>query len=119
MQNRNTTRRKNLRVIEPLRILVFWKGLSGRYEADICDIGIGGCFLNSNTMAKSGELITLEIPISMQTEQVFELYGTVIPQKRKFKGFGVCFENLNEVQQELLTELIVQANEQRDRRNES
>jgi hypothetical protein len=100
-----------------LPTLVFWKGNSGRYEADICDIGIGGCFLNTSGNADDGEAITLEIPTSTVQEHIIEFPGTVISQGRKFKGFGVRFGALDEEQQSLIARLMIQSHEQAERRN--
>ncbi|HKS27910.1 MAG TPA: PilZ domain-containing protein [Pyrinomonadaceae bacterium] len=116
MQERKKARRKGRRVIGPVPNLVFWRGDSGRYEADICDIGMGGCFLNTNGNADDGESITLEIPTSTVEQSMIEFPGTVIPQGRKFKGFGVRFGALSEEQQSMIARLMVQLHEQAERR---
>ena len=117
IRERKRLRRKSRRVIKPMPILVFWKGESGRYEADICDMSIGGCFINTNGDADDGERISLEIPTLTPTEDVIQFNGSVIPQGRKLKGFGVRFGSLSKDQQSLIAQLMVQSNEQADRRN--
>jgi len=96
---------------------VFWrKNGPERHEADICDISMGGCFINTRANAADGENITLEMP-SLVPDEVMEFSGTVVPQGRTLYGFGVRFDELNEGQRGLIAKLIDRAEKQTDRRS--
>ena len=113
----NTPRRDSDRFLNPIRVLVFWrKNGTERYEADICDISLGGCFINTRGNAEDGENVTLEVP-TLVPDEVMEFPGTVVPQGRTLYGFGVRFEELNESQKTLITKLIDRAEKQPDRRS--
>lgn len=116
-KSRNATpRRGGERFLNPIRVLVFWrKDGPERYEGDICDISIGGCFINTRTAAADGEMVTLEIP-SIDPEKALEFTGTVVPQGRTLYGFGVRFDPLNEDQIELIRKITDRAEKQPDRR---
>jgi hypothetical protein len=112
----NTPRRDSDRFLNPIRVLVFWrKNGPERFEADICDISIGGCFINTRENAADGENITLEVP-TLVPDEVMEFSGTVVPQSRTLYGFGVRFGELNESQRSLISKLIDRAEKQPDRR---
>lgn len=115
-ERKKKPRRRSRRVIKPIPILVFWQGNSGKYEADICDLGMGGCFINTNADAKDGESIKLDIPTATANENTIRFTGTVIPQGRTYKGFGVRFDALNEEQQSLVARLMARSPEQPDNR---
>ena len=110
-------RRDSDRFLKPVRVLVFWhKDGSERYEADIYDISMGGCFINTRGVAADGEAVTVEIPTS-NPDEVLAFAGRVVPQGRTLYGFGVRFEPLNEEQEALIDKLIVRAEKQPDRRS--
>ena len=77
---------------------------------------MGGCFINTRENAVDGERITLEVP-TLVPDEVLEFAGTVVPQGRTLYGFGVRFEELNEIQRTLITRLIDRAEKQPDRRS--
>ena len=113
---KSAPRRDSDRFLNPIRVLVFWsKDGSERYEADICDISIGGCYINTRENAADGETITIEMP-TFDPDEVLEFAGTVVPQGRTLNGFGVRFIALNENQKALITKLIDRAEKQPDRR---
>lgn len=110
MENEQAQRRKSRRVSEPLSMLVFWNDESGeRREAYLCDISAGGCYLNTNAEPETGERISIEIPTATASEKIICFNGSVIEQKRKFKGFGVRFDFLDVKQQSLVVELMSQS----------
>jgi hypothetical protein len=110
-------RRDSDRFLNPIRVPVFWrKNDAERHEAAIYDISMGGCFINTRASAADGENITLEVP-TLVPEEVMEFQGTVVPQGRTLYGFGVRFEELNEIQRALITKLIDRAEKQPDRRS--
>lgn len=115
VEKRKGSRRKTRRVVKPLSTLVFWEGGSGRHEADICDVGMGGCYINTNGEADVGQCVSVEIPTQTASERVIKISGTVVSQQRTFKGFALRFEALNEEQESLITRLIAQAREKDDR----
>lgn len=109
-------RRDSDRFLNPIRVLVFWrKAGTERFEADICDISLGGCFINTRENAGDGEKVTLEVP-SLDPDEILEFVGTVVPQGRTLHGFGVRFEALNDDQKKLIAKLTDRAEKQPDRR---
>ncbi|HLX64452.1 MAG TPA: PilZ domain-containing protein [Planctomycetota bacterium] len=115
-ENRRGNRRKGRRVIKPVPMLVFWIGKSGRHTADICDVSHDGCYLNTTGTAAVGERISIELPLSVFPERIVTVHGTVVPQNRKFVGFGVHFDNLTEEQEGYILRLMMRAPEVKDRR---
>ena len=115
-EQRKQDRRKSRRMAEPLTILVFWNGNSGRHPADMCDISQNGCYLNTSGSAGEGELITLEIPEEIDSDIVFSISGTVIQQERKYVGFGLKFESQTDSQTAFIQSLMSRASEIKDRR---
>ena len=115
-ERRKRTRRKSRRVVEPIPTLVFWEGKSGRHDAHVCDLGMGGCYLNTDGTPQMGERVALEIPASTASQRVVKFHGTVVPEDRKLKGFGLRFEALSEEQQSVIALCMVQAAEARERR---
>lgn len=116
---REAGRRRSRRVEKPVSTLVFWKGKSGRHPADMCDVSIEGCFLNTSGEAVDGEFVTLEFPVSMFPERVAKIGGTVVPQRRKLMGFGLRFTGLTKEQQSYLVRLMARTPEVKDRRGGS
>lgn len=58
----SVARRNSRRVIEPLRIPVFWNLNGQRKDGFVYDIGLGGCFLNTSGSADIDDEIVLEVP---------------------------------------------------------
>ena len=114
---RKEDRRKTRRMVEPLSILVFWTGNSGRHAADMCDISPSGCYLNTSGAAETGEMVTVEIPETPDSDVIMSISGTVIIQARKFVGFGLHFESQSQPQIEFIERLMQNAKEPRDRRS--
>lgn len=94
MQERQSPRRKTVRSIKPLTNIVFWRNEHERSEADIYDISLGGCFLNTLGPATNGERITIGLPNAENDGEVTGISGTVVPQRRSLVGFGLKFDEL-------------------------
>jgi len=118
-EKRHQGRRLSRRVEKPVPTLVFWKGKSGRHTADICDVSIEGCFLNTSGRALDGEYVTLEFPLSIFPERIAKIGATVVPQRRKLMGFGLRFVELTKEQQSYLVRLMARTPEVKDRRRRS
>ena len=116
-EHRKDNRRQSRRVSDPLPVLVFWTGNSGRHAADMRDISSDGCYLNTSGSAEVGELVTVEIPESIDSDVVISISGTVIPQERKHVGFAIHFDSKTDQQQAFIAELMARAPEVPDRRD--
>ena len=109
-------RRHNRRVAGPLSVLVFWTGKSGRHTADMRDISLEGCYLNTSGTAHAGERVTVEIPESSASDAVVSISGTVILQHRKHVGFALHFESQTDQLQAFIARLMSRAPEIEDLR---
>lgn len=109
-------RRHNHRVSRPLSVLVFWTGMSGRHAADMCDISLEGCYLNTPGTADEGEQVTVEIPESSTSRAVVRISGTVILQHRKHVGFALHFESQTDQKKAFIASLMSGAPEVEDHR---
>lgn len=108
--------RKDPRVNEPLDILVFWRGESGRHEAFICDVSKGGCYLNTAVKAEMDEQIIIEIPNVRSEGGSIDFHASIVSQTRTHIGFGAKFSPLTDEQRTLLSSLIVESGETDDRK---
>ena len=88
-----------------------------RETAYICDVSMGGCYLNTTGRADVSENVTIEFPTS--GDRVAEIEGIVVAQQRKLSGFGVRFPSLSVEQQSIIEGLLFRDSNQIDRRNES
>ena len=97
--------RKQARTSVSLSILLEWS--SGKREARISDISLGGCFIDCLTPISKGETISFKIKISdkewisLRGEIVFVTVGV---------GFGVRFISLSEDGKTMLEHLILMNN---------
>ena len=116
--NRNNPRRSSKRVVDPLRIPVFWKEESGgRHDGYLFDVGLGGCFLNTSAPAGDDQVIVLEIPDPPEGIEVVEFTCTVVSQDRRLKGFGLRFESLTDKQKAVLGHFVAKSKDAPDRRD--
>lgn len=115
-EKRQNAPRRAPRVNEPLDFPVFWRGKSGRHEAFICDVGEGGCYLNTSTEADTGERIVIEIPNRPKDGESLDFDAVVVPQDRTHIGFGAKFEPLTEEQGSLLSFFMARSPEIDDRK---
>ncbi len=77
---------------------------SGKYQARISDISLGGCYVDSIASVMEGEAIALTLTIGSGEPQRFT--GVVAYLLPGF-GFGVCFTDLSEENIDSLRQLIV------------
>ena len=115
-RRRAVPRRNSRRVIEPLRIPVFWTVNGMRKDGFIFDVGLGGCFLNTSFPAERDDEVVLELPEPPQGVSVVKFRCTVIPQTRHLEGFGLRFRSLNKRQQAAVGYFMAKAPQSPDRR---
>jgi hypothetical protein len=100
MGERRTTERK--KVLLEAR----WKSLSGRHEARVDDVSLGGCFVNTYGPVELGELVDLEI--LLPSGDWLTLRGTVA-SCHPGVGFGMWFRFVNAAERTAVKELIADA----------
>ncbi len=94
-------RRSDERVIPNLAAR--WDGLSGKGDARIEDISLGGCFVNTRGVVTPGEILTLEI--RLDSGEWLMLRGEVVTYQPAI-GFGLVFSYLIDEEQRILQQLI-------------
>jgi hypothetical protein len=85
------------------RIPVRWEGLTGRHEARLEDLSLGGCFVTTSSRMDLDEIIALEIRKS--SGDWLPLRGQVISYQPAV-GFGVEFDSLTEEEESTLNEIM-------------
>jgi hypothetical protein len=86
-----------------INLSVRWEGLSGRHEARIEDVSLGGCFVNTNGRVDMGEIVVFEI--KLPSEEWLTLRGEVVSFQEGI-GFGVVFSFLTDDEEQALREVI-------------
>ena len=84
-------------------IEAWWEGLSGRHQARVSDLSLGGCFIDSLGKADIGELILFAI--KQPDGSWLQLRGQVASTDQHV-GFSLAFTYLTEDEQHALAELI-------------
>ena len=84
-------------------IEAWWEGLSGRHQARVSDLSLGGCFIDSLGKADIGELILFAI--KQPGGGWLQLRGQVASVDEHV-GFSLAFTYLTEDEQHALAELI-------------
>ena len=84
-------------------IEAWWEGLSGRHQARVSDLSLGGCFIDSLGKAEIGELIVFAIKQPDATW--LQLRGQVASVDQHV-GFSLAFTYLTEDEQHALAELV-------------
>ncbi|MEQ1764023.1 MAG: PilZ domain-containing protein [Pyrinomonadaceae bacterium] len=110
-------RRKSQRVDAKGDRIVLWGADGQEFDAVVCDLSFGGCYLNTAHEASVGQTITIGIPTYTKPETIQKFTATVIPQKRKLVGFGVSFPKLDAKQEKLLLRLMETFKPAADRRD--
>ena len=80
-----------------------WDGMSGQSEARIEDIGLGGCFVNTLSRVRVGDMVGLEI--QMPSGEWLRLRGEVTSYHEAV-GFGLQFSFLTEDEESELKKLM-------------
>ena len=84
-------------------IEAWWEGMSGRHEARVSDLSMGGCFIDSLGNAEIGELILFAI--KQPDGRWLQLRGQVASVDQHV-GFSLAFTYLTEDEQHALADLI-------------
>lgn len=84
-------------------IEAYWEGLSGRHEARVSDLSLGGCFIDTTGKAEVGEFILFAI--KLPTGKWLRLRGQVASVDPA-TGFSLAFSYLTEDEQQALTHLL-------------
>ncbi|MDQ1706948.1 MAG: PilZ domain [Pyrinomonadaceae bacterium] len=80
-----------------------WEGLSGRHEARIEDLSLGGCFVNTAGRVDVGELVGVEL--KLPSGEWLKLRGEVASYQQGI-GFGVLFTFLTDEEEQTLRDII-------------
>lgn len=79
-----------------------WDGLSGKSEARVEDLSMGGCFVNTRGRVDIGEIVGIEM--KLPSGEWLQLRGEVASYMAG-TGFGVLFTFLTEDEEQVLREL--------------
>jgi len=88
----------------PISLEIVLEFSSGKREARISDLSMGGCFVDSIMNVSEGEIVSFKL--RMPTGQWVELSGKVIYYLPNF-GFGIRFTNRTEEKNKLLAQIIL------------
>jgi hypothetical protein len=80
-----------------------WEGLSGRHEARIEDLSLGGCFVNTAGRVDVGEVIGVEL--KLPSGEWLKLRGEVASYQQGI-GFGVLFTFLTDEEEQTLRDIV-------------
>jgi hypothetical protein len=94
-------RRSDERV--PTNLPARWDGQTGRNEARIEDLSLGGCFVNTNGRVDIGEIVGIEI--KLPSGEWLQLRGEVASYQAGI-GFGVLFPFLTDEEEQALREIV-------------
>jgi hypothetical protein len=84
-------------------IEAWWEGQSGRHEARVSDLSMGGCFIDTLSRAEIGEIIVFAI--KKPDGRWLELRGQVASIDEHV-GFSLAFTYLTEDEQSALAPLV-------------
>ena len=84
-------------------IEAYWEGLSGRHEARVSDLSMGGCFIDTTGKAEVGEFILFAVRLS--GGKWLRLRGQVASVDPR-TGFSLAFTYLTEDEQRALAQLL-------------
>lgn len=80
-----------------------WEGLSGRHQARVGDLSMGGCYIDSSGRVSEGEIITFEI--KLPDGRWLPLRGEVAHHLPNV-GFSLRFSFLTDEEEDALAQLI-------------
>jgi len=84
-------------------IEAWWEGLSGRHQARVSDLSMGGCFIDTLSKVELGELIVFAI--KKRDGKWLQLRGQVASVDAH-AGFSLAFTYLTEDEQRALAPLV-------------
>src|SRR5688500_11991193 len=87
----------------PTNLPARWDGLSGRHEARIEDVSLGGCFVNTARRVDVGEIVGVDI--KLPSGEWLKLRGEDVGYQEGI-GFCVVFPFLTGEEEQALRELI-------------
>ncbi len=80
-----------------------WDGISGRHQARIEDLGLGGCFVNTTGRVDVGEIVAVQI--KLPAGEWLQLRGEVTSYQMGI-GFGVLFTFLTHDEEQALRQIV-------------
>ena len=80
-----------------------WDGISGRHQARIEDLGLGGCFVNTTGRVDVGEIVAVQI--KLPAGEWVQLRGEVTSYQMGI-GFGVLFTFLTHDEEQSLRQIV-------------
>jgi len=95
--------RQNERISISLTVVL--DSTSGKREARISDVSMGGCFIDSIATVREGE--TLSFNLSLSTGLSDKLYGEIVYVYPGI-GFGLRFTGLTVAQRMLIKQIILE-----------
>lgn len=93
--------RRDERIGMPLEIVL--ESSSGRREARISDLSLGGCYVDSIAGVSQGENVRFKL--TLPDRGSVEMSGTVVYVHERI-GFGLRFDSLSDEQREALNQVI-------------
>jgi hypothetical protein len=84
-------------------IEAWWQGLSGRHQARVSDLSMGGCFIDTLGKAAEGEFLLLSL--KQPAGDWLQLRGQVASVD-PHAGFSLAFTFLTEDEQHALAQLL-------------
>lgn len=94
--------RQQKRIAVPLDIEL--QSSSGKREARLSDLSIGGCYVDSIAIVKENEKV--HFSLSLPSGQKEEMSGSVV-YIHPGVGFGLRFDNLSDQQRTILQQVIL------------
>jgi CheY-like chemotaxis protein len=88
----------------PISLEIVLESSSGKREARISDLSMGGCFIDTIVNIREGE--TVGFVLTLSTGQWLHLAGSVVYVLSGF-GFGIRFIDISPEQQALLEQVII------------
>jgi len=86
-----------------LNLSARWTGLTGRHEAHVVDVSLGGCFVTTLGRVDVGEIVALEI--KLPSGEWLQLRGQVCSYQERI-GYGVEFPFLTAEEEQTLRQLV-------------
>lgn len=80
-----------------------WEGLSGKHEARVYDISVGGCYIETLGQVTPGERVSFQIQLPGGIW--LQLHGEIVHGELNI-GFGLRFIELGERECELLLQMV-------------
>ena len=99
-----TIRNSRTHIRAPLSLEVIFEGISGKREARISDISLGGCYVDAMQQVGDGE--TIKLNIRLPNREWISLSGRVVYTTQMPSGFGVRFTEMSDEARKSLDQAI-------------